>query len=195
MNIYSNTKSALLILLSLKLLTFSAMSYADSDEASSAVSLPLQCRSTPAQSDQLCIIRTDSPYGPYDDVVFYRLDKNGDATLLGSQRGEVATFGGFEFSTGGIFMWLSWAEEGHPHFEFYRTKEFMTDGISANALKVLSDYYFNSFEKFTVTGEVVYTLDDGAYENCDKSGEGASYEIDPKTMEKRCVKKFSLNEL
>ena len=187
---YSRTKSALLILMSLLLSTYGVTANSEQEKANR--SLPLECSKIPDKNTHLCFIQTQSPYGPYDDVVFYRMDKSGDVTLLGSQSGGVATFGGVDFSTRGAYMWLSWAEEGHPHFEFYRTRDFIDTGLSANIIKVLGDYYFDGFEKFSDAGEVVYRLADGAYEDCDRAVENFSYEIDPKTSEKRCVKKFSL---
>lgn len=155
-------------------------------------SLPLECSIIPVRNEYLCFIETQSPYGPYDDVVFYHMDKNGDLALLGSQAGEVATFGGIGFSTGGAFMWISWAEEGHPHFEFYHTAKFINNGINTKVLNVLGDYYFDGFEKFTDKGEVIYRLNDDAYEDCNKAGKDVSYKIEPKTSEEYCVKRFSL---
>ena len=154
--------------------------------------MPLECSKITGRTDQLCVLITQSPFGPYDDVVFYRMNKAGYLTLLGSQSGDVATFGGFGFSSAGTYMWLSWAEEGHPHFEFYRTNAFMENGTSAKMLELLSDYYFEDFEKFTEKAEVVYRLADGAFENCDEAGRDVSYKIDAETSERYCVKRFSL---
>lgn len=186
------TKLALFILSSLLLLLYNYTAKAEPEQLKR--SLPLECRKIPTKDEHLCFIETQSPYGPYDDVVFYRMDKAGDVALLGSQAGEVATFGGVDFSTGGTFMWISWAEEGHPHFVFYSTSEFMINGINSKTLNILGDYYFDGFEKFTDAGEVVYLLSDDAYENCDEAGESVRVKIDPETAEKYCVKQFSLSK-
>lgn len=190
MKLTSHTKPTLLMLSFLLLTAFSFTAQAKQEQL--LQSLPLECREIPNKTDRLCYIQTESSYGPYDDIVFYRMSQRGYATLLGSQSGGVATFGGFDFSTGGIYMWLSWAEEGHPHFAFYRTTEFMANGINTKVLKILGDYYFNGFEKFTDSGEVIYSLDDAAFENCNNAGKSVRYKIDPETSEKYCVKKFSL---
>ena len=190
MKTYNYTKPTFLMLSFLLLTAFSFAAQAKQEQL--LQSLPLECSKIPNKSDHLCFIQTQSPYGPYDDIVFYRISHSGDVVLLGSQSGGVATFGGFDFSTGGIYMWVSWAEEGHPRFAFYRTTEFMANGINTKALEILGDYYFNGFEKFTDSGEVVYSLDDAAFENCDNAGESVSYKIDPETSEKYCVKQFSL---
>ncbi len=167
------------------------VSAADIDKKNS---LPLICTVIPSIEQQLCYVRTGSSYGPYDDIVFYKLDKYGDVILLGSQSGGVAVFGGFGFSAGGKFMLLSWSEEGHPYFEFYRTGDFLEKGIKSRVLKVLSDYYFESFEKFNENGEVVYSLSVGSIESCANAGKGGHESINAETQEKQCVKYFSVGD-
>lgn len=157
-------------------------------------SLPLICTVMPSIGQPLCYVRTGSPYGPYDDIVFYRIDKYAEAILLGSQSGGVAVFGGFDFSPRGQFMWLSWAEEGHPYFEFYRTTDFLEKGIKSKTLKVLSDYYFESFVQFNENGDVVYSLSVNSIENCADTGKGARVSINAETHEKQCVKYFNIGD-
>ena len=185
-------KKAILIILMLFLQT--AFGFVAEAEAGQLLkSLPLECHKIPNKKDQLCYIETEADYGPYDDIVLYRVNSRDYATFLGSQSGGVATFGGFDFSTGGTYMWLEWAEEGHPHYEFYRTADFLGNGTSAKILSILGDYYFDGFEEFTDAGKVVYRLADEAYEDCSKAGKGVSYKINPKTSEKYCIKKFNLH--
>ena len=155
-------------------------------------SLPLVCAAIPSQAEQLCYIRTNSSYGPYDDIVFYKLDKYEEVVLLGSQSGGVATFVGFDFSIGGLYMWVSWAEEGHPYFEFYRTNEFLENGVKSQSLKVLGDYYFENFENFGEDGQIIYALTEGSFENCSDAGDGARERIDRETLEKKCIKSFNI---
>lgn len=183
-------KSVLFIPLLILVLAFSFMAKAEPEPIQK--NIPLECSKIPGRTDHLCVLETQASYGPYDDVVFYRMDKDGYLTLLGSQSGGVATFGGFDFSSAGTYMWLSWAEEGHPNFGFYRTNAFMKNGTSAKMLEMLSDYYFYDFEEFTEKGEVLYRLSDGAFENCDEAGEDVSYKVDAETSERYCVKRFSL---
>ena len=183
------TPPLILIILFSLLFNFSALA----EQEPLPKSLPLECSDIPTRQDKICFIETESPYGPYDDVVFYHMNKNGSVFLLGSQSGDVATFGGFDFSPSGIYMWLEWAEEGHPHFEFFKTSTFINNGTSAESLQILGDYYFTGFEKFSDTGEVIYSLDDGAFEDCDKAGKDVSYKINPETSEKYCIKRFNIN--
>ena len=155
--------------------------------------LPLDCSTIVSFEERLCLVQTDSAYGPYDDVVFYRLDKAGNAVFLSSQSGGVATFAGLGFSTGGKYMWVSWAEEGHPHFEFYLSRDFLTNGTHANVLKVLGDYYFEDFKQFSDSGEVVYALTIDAFENCADAGEGARESKSLNNSEIYCIKSFNLH--
>ena len=155
-------------------------------------SLPLECTAITGRHERLCIIQTESFYGPYDDIVFYHMNNRGNVSLLGSNKGDVATFGGFEFSDGGKYMWLSWAEEGHPHFVFYRTNDFIANGTSAKVLSVVGDYEFDQFIKFNDVGDVVYALADNIREYCSKAGDGAHIIIDPRTSTKLCAKHFKL---
>ncbi|MDH3342471.1 MAG: hypothetical protein OEM07_01985 [Gammaproteobacteria bacterium] len=156
-------------------------------------SLPLECHEITGNINKLCFIQTQSSYGPYDDIVFYRVDPRGYATFLGSESGSVATFGGFEFSDKGIYMWLSWAEEGHPHFEFYRTRDFLENGTQAKILQIIGDYYFDGFVSFSDSGKVVYSIDNQLTENCANIPDVTSYISPHKPFEKLCTKTILLN--
>lgn len=155
------------------------------------LSLPLECESVPRSSDQLCVIRTESPYGPYDQVAYYHLDKNQRAYLLGSENGGVGTFAGFGFSDSGEYVWLGWAEEGHPHFLFYRTRQFIDNGINTEGLAVIGDYEFQEFLTFSDTGLVRYAIDE---ESCRYKQKGAHYWVKPEGKERYCVKTLQLPE-
>ena len=130
------------------------------------VSLPLDCSDIPGLNDRFCFVRTESEFGPYDDIVFYRVDTTGQIILLGSKSDAVSTFGGFGFSSGSKYMWISWAEEGHPYFEFYRTRDFLDNGIHARVLETIGDYYFDQFVEFSDAGVVTYSLSEGFTECC-----------------------------
>lgn len=120
-------------------------------------SLPLECDAIADSQEMLCITKTESAYGPFDDVIFYHLDKMGAVTFLGSHSDAISTFAGFGFSSGGKYLWISWAEEGHPYFEFYRTIDFIKQGTKASMHYILHDYYFMQFESFTDAGIVTYS--------------------------------------
>ena len=135
-------------------------------EKSYSEPLVLKCVLVPQHSDQLCIIKTSSPYGPYDDVVFYRKTKQDEKFLLGSATGGVAVFSGFGFSDKGRYMWASWAEEGHAAFYFFDTDMFLSNGPDANHLASLHDDDLYEFVEFSDTGKVTYTKQPDDLANC-----------------------------
>lgn len=130
---------------------------AGSTELSVPTSLPLECHAIPAIDDQLCFIKTTSPLGPYDDVVFYRVNAQAELSLLGSQSSGVATFSFPGFSEQGRYMWLEWAEEGHAYFIFYKIEQFLDAGTSANVIATLNDYAFDAFVSFSDEDGVIYS--------------------------------------
>jgi len=162
--------------------------------AESTVNLQLICQSIPAQKDQLCTAVTESPTGPFDDVVIYRKTSDGTLVLLGSHRQGVGTFIGLGFSQGGLYMWESWAEEGHPYFRFYRTKDYLSDGEATKNVGVISEYQFLHIEKFTDDGLLAYSLNEGAYEKCPKTRDLPASFIDKETKSKHCLKYLFLNK-
>ena len=140
------------------LLVFCVDLYAtEVSQADKRHSLPLECKAIVDSQDMLCIVITESAYGPFDDVVFYYLDKIGTTIFLGSHSVAVSTFAGLGFSSEGKYLWIGWAEEGHPYFEFYSTSGFIQQGTGAPMHYVLDDYYFNQFEDFTDAGIVTYS--------------------------------------
>jgi len=151
-------------LIILLLLAFCCDIYATEDsQLDNGRSLPLECDAIAGSQEMLCIIMTESAYGPFDDVIFYYLDKMDSMTYLGSHSDGGSTFAGLGFSSGGKYLWIGWAEEGHPYFEFYSTNDFIKQGTSASMRYVLHDYYFNQFETFTDAGIVTYSqIDDNS---------------------------------
>ncbi|MDH5356136.1 MAG: hypothetical protein OEY09_16965 [Gammaproteobacteria bacterium] len=128
----------------------------NSSFGSADITLTATCENVPQSSDQLCHIITESPWGPFDDVAFYRLSDSGSAFLLAAYSGGGGIYNGTGYSEGGGFMWLSFAEEGHPYFIFYRTQDFLEVGQHADSIATLGDYYFEDFRTFADSGEVTY---------------------------------------
>lgn len=85
------------------------------------------------RSDLLCVIVTDSPYGPFDEVAIYHIDDARRYRKIYSETGGVGVFGGLEFSPNGRYMSLSWSEEGHPYVTFYNTDAFLQYGAGERA--------------------------------------------------------------
>ena len=141
--------------------------------------LSFECTAIPGYKDKICFVITASPHGQFDDVVFYRKTADGELFLLSSQRTGGSAFAGVGFSDQGNYMWVSWADEGHPYFSFYKTDTFLNDGEHAESLSILSVYGFESFVSFTDDGKVLYTFDDGVTQEC---------------LQDPCVNSFYINE-
>jgi len=121
--------------------------------------LALECYPIPNHVDQLCVLATQSPHGPWDQVVYYRSNPDQQPVLLGIDKGGVATFGGIEFSTEGRYFMLNWAEEGHPLFHFYKTQEFL-NGNTQTSVGFYEQYHFDHIDYFGDDGIVVIGLTD-----------------------------------
>ncbi|MCK5663076.1 MAG: hypothetical protein KAI17_06300 [Thiotrichaceae bacterium] len=174
-------------------LFISALVLADSESHSQQVTLPLECIAVESFNEQLCFISTESPFGPFDDIVFYKINTSGDIVYLSSESNGNTTFGGLGFSEGNKYMWLSWAEEGHPYFEFYLTDDFLDNGSKAHVVDVIGDYYFEQFEKFSDTGEVVYLLSEDFTECCTETDKNSEFIINPLTGNKQILKHIYLS--
>jgi hypothetical protein len=118
-------------------------------------SLPLTCYLVPGGEQQLCVVITQSPYGPYDEVVYYHKDTSGALALIGAEGGGVASFGGVTFSENGEYLWLSWAEEGHASVYFYNTTRFLEVGTD-EGLHALHHYELDHVDGITADGQLIY---------------------------------------
>ncbi len=123
--------------------------------AEQAAMAPLACYPVPGQPQQLCMLVTASPYGPFDDVAFYKRDAEQQLTYLRSASGLVARFSFQGFSPEGRFVILAWAEEGHPLFTIYRTADLLQQG-EPQAVAAISDYPFSHIDSISEQGLVIY---------------------------------------
>ena len=119
----------------------------------------LECVSIPNNTYQICTLESYSAFGPYDDVVFYRLEEKRYLYLLGLSYGDNMTFGGFSFSDGGKYMWVSWAEEGHSSFVFYETADFLQQAENAKSLYYINGYGLSEFLSFSDDAKVKFSRD------------------------------------
>lgn len=119
-------------------------------------SLDLYCHEIPNHQDQLCLIKTESPYGPYDEVVFYRKDKSGAYSLIDMDKGSgVASFGSLSFSADGKYLWYGWYDEGHPSVYFYETKVFLEVGTQ-QGVDAVHEYELDHIDGITKDGKLIY---------------------------------------
>ncbi|MBL4763470.1 MAG: hypothetical protein JKY93_12335, partial [Gammaproteobacteria bacterium] len=112
----------------------------------------------PNNANKLCYVQTESPYGPWDQVVYYRKDAAGALLLLGADKGSgVATFGGVSFSADGQYLWTDWAEEGHSSLYFYQTKAFLEVGLQ-QSVGAVHDYELDHVDGTLADGTLIYGL-------------------------------------
>ena len=150
--------------------------------------LALDCQHIPQQNIQLCVVRTDSALGPFDDVVLYRYSSSQGMTMLESYQSQTSTFTGVGFSDGGRYMWLSWADEGHPYYLIYNTRDFLNNAHETKSIKTVGDYYLEDIVSFTDQGVLSYTLSDGAQQNCPTSPGRPNFKIDKQSGQRQCLK-------
>jgi len=120
-------------------------------------SLELKCFSIPKSKKELCTSQTINAYIPYEDTTFY-LKKEGDFYFIDVFLADMTSFGSFDFSDGGKYMYISFSEEGHEYFVFYKTKEFLSQGHKAKSLAILNEYNFKEFSHFEDSGKVSYFM-------------------------------------
>ena len=87
--------------------------------------LHLNCHDIPETGNQLCSAETDSPLGPVKDVIFFKHSDEGDLTFLFARKADIALIFIAGFSEGGKYTIVGEAEEGHPGFYIYETRDFL----------------------------------------------------------------------
>ena len=162
-------KNLLLIIFCLLVSSCSLQSQLKIESTSIIPQLDLTCQPIPNNNFQICSLETLSEYGPFDDVVFYKRDQEGYLTLLSSQKSYGQTFGSIEFSEKGKYLYLSWAEEGHPQFHFYLTSKFLESGLSSDLVGFLEDYYLVYIKSFSDDGQLIYLADKQTNSHCRKT--------------------------
>jgi len=129
--------------------------------------LTVQCHKIANKQEQICYTQTPNPNGPFDDVVLYVKDIYEELHLLNSEKDTSSTFGGFDFTPNGEYMWLSWAEEGHPYFIFYKTSDFLEQGFNTKALSSFEDLKLDGIYSFTSAGVFNYYYYDSSGQTTD----------------------------
>ena len=150
------------------------------------------CETIPTTKQAICLIKTESQYGPYNDVVFYHRSETGYLRYLKSETGSVAIFGGIHFSKGGKYLFESWAEEGHPSLVFYKTEDYIT-GMYDRGNKVrgvINDYHFDRVRQFSDEGQIAYTQ----FNNVSEVIKCPKYIIDETDNEKYCLVSIQLKK-
>lgn len=141
-----------------------SMKTAAQDETSYEETLALECHDIPKLSDKLCLLKTQSPFGPVDDVVFYKKDKDGHMTFLSAVQGSIAVVYFDSFSKGGKFLVIGEAEEGHPNFIVHSTARFLNPGTGSSIVGSIYNYYITHLDQILDDGTIIHSVMEGGDE-------------------------------
>jgi len=139
--------------------------------------------------EQLCTLTVDEYEPVYvTKVTFFIKDENGAIRVLNDLvNAGNASFSHFEFSEYGKYLYITFADEGHPFFVFFDTQKFINDDKNAEVGEVFEEYFLDHIESFYDNGDFVFAINEGTITGC-LDGE---IEIEPKTANtdevKRCL--------
>lgn len=119
---------------------------------SQRLSLPLECKTIPTRHEQICVATTPTKQNTVNDVVLYHRDAQQQLTLLRAKHGDVALMWLHGFSTGGKYIIIGEAEEGHPSFVIYLTDGYLNPDSTVKPVAVISDYFIASLESLDDNG-------------------------------------------
>ena len=148
--------AAAAFLICLILVVIASRSLAEMDDAFS-------CKDIPGRSVSICALVTPASHGPFDDVVMYLKAEDEQLHFLRSHTGLVAIFGEIGVSAAGTYVWTTWAEEGHPMINIYRTEQFLKPYMEPESVSDLYDYDIDHFDVVREDGVAVVgrSADDG----------------------------------
>lgn len=89
------------------------------DALAIAVNANAVCVEHPQQNYGLCATVSRSANGPFDDVLFCQRRGELCNTLWSSTPNSVSVFVSLGFLNKGNYIWIAWADEGHPYYEIY----------------------------------------------------------------------------
>jgi hypothetical protein len=143
---------------------------------------------------QLCTLIIDE-YEPFyvTKVTFFIKDEKGDINVLNNlEDSGSSSFSHFKFSDNGKYLYVSFADEGHPFFVFFDTQKFIHNDKEPEVGEVFEEYYLDHIESFYDNGDFVFSLREGTIFAC-LDGE---IEIEPKTETtdevKRCLFHYNI---
>ena len=145
----------------MKHMSFFAMTWLLSSDAlasEQALTLPINCHAIPNHADVLCLVETYSADNPVNDVVFYRRNEFGSFVFLEAIKGDVAHVFFKDFSTGGKYTVIGYAEEGHPSFIIYETSTFLSSTRPIKRPALISDYFITNILSLDDEGNAIIEL-------------------------------------
>jgi len=145
----------------LTLLPACASQLSFTDKALSLKNAFEQCIAVPEQTKTLvCINTKDVDNGvPINMGEYYLVTEGKPIKSLTRNQNVDSSFGYLVFSPKGKYLYIAYADEGHPYFVFYDTTKFINDDKSAE-LDSVSQYRVDSIDELYDNGDVAYSLSD-----------------------------------
>ncbi len=131
------------------------------------------CKIIPHSTDSLCAVEHIHYEGVLMSSVKFYLIRGEQKLQLNTHQtnNSISSFGGFAFSDNGKYLYLSWADEGHPYFIFFDTDKFIHEQENAGVGHGFEDYYLYQIISFTDQGDFVYQLMTASNEQCQQGNE------------------------
>lgn len=108
-------------------------------------------------TQQLCINSHDSVQGlPITIATFFRVQQNAPIQELTHYINESSAFGEVKFSNNGKYLYIMYADEGHPYFVFYNTSKFIENDPTAQIYQ-LNEYGISHIEQMNDNGDVIFS--------------------------------------
>jgi hypothetical protein len=120
-----------------------------------------QCIDIPFQPEAMICINTKliNTGVPVSVGEYYLIAAGERLKVLTSNLNIESSFGEIVFSPKGKYLYITYADEGHPYFVFYDTHKFIQDDKNAQIAQ-LFEYKLDVIDEFYDNGEVVYSLSD-----------------------------------
>lgn len=134
----------------------------------------ISCEDIPNNKNKLCVISKANEINHYlFDTAFFVKTVDDNYKILENFNSFESSFGYIGFSPEGTYLYVVFAEEGHPFFIFFQTDLFLKNSKDAQVGKVLDDYYLSHVEKLYDDGRFVYQRRINDIESCEVVKRGA----------------------
>lgn len=109
------------------------------------------------KAQQLCISTHNSEQGlPITIATFFQVNNNGPIQVLTHHINKSSSFGKVQFSNDGKYLYVMYADEGHPYFVFYDTSKFIQNDPTAQIYQ-LNEYGISHIEQINDNGDVIFS--------------------------------------
>ncbi|GAC13871.1 hypothetical protein GLIP_1230 [Aliiglaciecola lipolytica E3] len=148
--------------------------------------LPIECQTVPNKQIDICTLSTQSEHYPVNDLILYKREDGRFFVYLETIKGDVAGSWFWGFSNQGKYAVMSFAEEGHPHFVFYDTEQFLQSEQRPKPISVVSDYFLGQLMELRDDGTAIFGWT-GGLQNSNQDSQCLEYEnVDAALLEDEC---------